>query len=117
MTDRINVHGVTSDNATLLLAAAEELGMDASVVRTTTTGYFTVPAEVAAKAGFDENGMPKSRAAKQAEQDAREAQEEQERAEREAIEALQGQNSGDSDAPAKPAAKRAAAKKTAASKE
>lgn len=42
------------DTATLLLAAAEELEMDASVVRTNSIeSAFVVPEEVAKKAGVD----------------------------------------------------------------
>jgi hypothetical protein len=53
-TDKIvEVHGLTSDNATLLLAAAEELDLDQSVVATTSQGYFLVPEAVAKKAGLD----------------------------------------------------------------
>ena len=39
-----------SETATLLLAAAEDLGLDPAVVRTTSTGEFVVPSEVASKA-------------------------------------------------------------------
>ena len=39
----------SADNATLLLAAAEDLGLDAEVVRTT-AGSFVVPQEVHDKA-------------------------------------------------------------------
>ena len=46
------VYGLTSDNAVLLLEAAENLGLDASTVRTSSEGYFTVPQEVADKAGL-----------------------------------------------------------------
>lgn len=66
MSDTISVAGLTGDNAVLLLAAAEELGLDASVVQTTSYGHFNVPAEVADKAGFDKDGNPKSKAAKEA---------------------------------------------------
>lgn len=45
-------YGKGGDNATLLLAAAEELKMEPSVVRTTMHG-FEVPEEVAKKAGLD----------------------------------------------------------------
>jgi hypothetical protein len=45
-------YGKGGDNATLLLAAAEELEMEPSVVRTTMHG-FEVPEEVASKAGLD----------------------------------------------------------------
>lgn len=44
--------GLTQDNAILLLAAAEELELDAGVVRTTGKG-FVAPEEVVAKAGLD----------------------------------------------------------------
>jgi hypothetical protein len=53
MTDKIvRVEGLTSDNATLLLAAAAELELDPSVVATTTDNVFLVPEEVAKKAGL-----------------------------------------------------------------
>lgn len=45
-------YGKGAENATLLLAAAEEMDMDPSVVRTTSYG-FEVPEEVAKKAGVD----------------------------------------------------------------
>lgn len=41
------------DTAVLLLAAAEEKGLDASVVQYGSSGYFTVPEEVASAAGVD----------------------------------------------------------------
>lgn len=41
----VTVHEMTRDNAILLLAAAEKLGLHASVVRTTDEG-FTVPEDV-----------------------------------------------------------------------
>lgn len=46
------VGGLSSDNAVLLLAAAEELGLDQSVVRTSTDGEggFYAPPEVVKKA-------------------------------------------------------------------
>lgn len=54
MTDNIvKVEGLTAENAVLLLAAAEELDLDPSVVQTTTDNVFLVPAEVAEKAGLD----------------------------------------------------------------
>lgn len=60
--------GKASDNATLLLSAAEELDLDQSVVRTT-SGAFVVPKEVADKAGVDYDSgedaeQPKKKAAK-----------------------------------------------------
>jgi len=45
MTD-VHIEGRGRDKAVLLLAAAEDLGLDASVVRTTTNGYL-VPEEIA----------------------------------------------------------------------
>jgi DNA topoisomerase-1 len=48
----VEVEGRGRDKAVLLLAAAEDLGLDASVVRTSTNGYL-VPEEVA-KAAFEE---------------------------------------------------------------
>ena len=73
----IEIKGQSTENAVLLLAAAEELGLDAGVVRTDSNNRFHVPAEVAEKAGFDENGVPKSKAAKKAEEDAAEREMEQ----------------------------------------
>lgn len=49
MSDNVTVEGLTSDNATLLLAAAEELGLEPEVVRTSEDG-FVVPQEVHDKA-------------------------------------------------------------------
>jgi hypothetical protein len=46
------------ETATLLLAAAEELDLDQSVVRTT-EGAFSVPPEVADKAGLGESDESK----------------------------------------------------------
>ena len=48
-TARVEISG---DNATLLLAAAEELNLEASVVKVE-NNQFVVPAEVAEKAGVD----------------------------------------------------------------
>jgi hypothetical protein len=59
------------ETATLLLAAAEELDQDQGVVRTV-EGAFQVPADVAEKAGFDEEGKPKKGAAKKAAKKAQE---------------------------------------------
>lgn len=49
-----------SATATLLLAAADDLGLQRDVVRTTSDRVFKVPAEVATKAGLDtvEDGEP-----------------------------------------------------------
>ena len=63
--ENVEVKGRTSDNATLLLAAAEELNLPAGVVETTGSG-FRVPVEVAKKAGLDNNDDDKPRAAKKA---------------------------------------------------
>jgi hypothetical protein len=63
--DQITVPGQSHDNAVLLLEAAQQLDLDPSVVRTT-EGGFLVPKEVADKAGFDENGKPTGKAAKEA---------------------------------------------------
>lgn len=49
MSDTVKV-AVSTDNAVLLLAAAEALGRDPSVVVTTSNGWFEVPADLAAKA-------------------------------------------------------------------
>lgn len=57
---------VTRDNAVLLLAAAEELGLEPGVVLTYDSG-FGAPDEVLEKAGFDvDSGLPKSKDAKDA---------------------------------------------------
>lgn len=45
---------INHDNAVLLLAAAQELGLDPSVVATTSDGTFNVPQEVVDKAGLGE---------------------------------------------------------------
>lgn len=71
MSDNVYISGQNAENATLLLAAAEELGQEPFVVATV-DGGFNVPQEVAEKAGFDNYGRPKSRAAKQAEKAAEE---------------------------------------------
>jgi hypothetical protein len=53
MSETVKVpYGKGGDNATLLLAAAEELDMEPGVVRTSLHG-FEVPKEVADKAGLD----------------------------------------------------------------
>lgn len=62
----VTVPGLSHDNAVLLLEAAQSLDLDPGVVRTNGTGGFEVPAEVAKKAGFDEEGKPSSKAAKEA---------------------------------------------------
>jgi hypothetical protein len=54
---------INSDNAILLLAAAQELGLDPGVVATTSDGVFSVPQEVVEKAGL---GKSKRTAAKKA---------------------------------------------------
>jgi topoisomerase IA-like protein len=61
----VEIEGRSRDQAILLLAAAEDLGLDASVVRTTTTGYL-VPEEVAkqAESGSKEKAPAKKAAAK-----------------------------------------------------
>jgi hypothetical protein len=43
---------INSDNAILLLAAAEELGENPEVVETTSNGYFRVPQNVVDRAGL-----------------------------------------------------------------
>jgi hypothetical protein len=48
--EKVQVDGLTQDNAILLLEAAEKLDLDASVVETTSDGHFLVPKEVADKA-------------------------------------------------------------------
>ena len=62
----VTVPGLSHDNAVLLLEAAQSLELDPGVVRTNGLGQFEVPAEVAKKAGFDEEGKPTSKAAKEA---------------------------------------------------
>lgn len=62
----VTVPGLSHDNAVLLLEAAQSLNLDPGVVRTNGLGQFEVPAEVAKKAGFDEEGKPSSKAAKDA---------------------------------------------------
>lgn len=52
-----------SETATLLLAAAEELDLDANVVGTSDNGIFRVPQEVADQAGFGEEKAPAKKAA------------------------------------------------------
>jgi topoisomerase IA-like protein len=47
----VEIKGRSRDNAILLLAAATDLDLPASVVRTTTNGYL-VPEEIAKKAGL-----------------------------------------------------------------
>lgn len=80
-----------SDTATLLLAAAEEKGLEASVVRTDSFGRaFIVPDEVADAAGVDTLEEPKA-----------------------TEESTSGEDEGDE----KPKAAKRAAKKTTASKE
>jgi len=71
--DQITVPGQTHDNAVLLLEAAQALDLPAGVVLTV-EGGFSVPSEVAEKAGFDEEGQPKSKAAKAAAEDEPEAE-------------------------------------------
>lgn len=64
MAEYVEVEGVNEENAILLLAAAEELKLDPSVVRTTGEGYFLVPQEVADKAFPPKKGAAKKAAAK-----------------------------------------------------
>lgn len=54
---------ITSDNAVLLLAAAQELGLDPGVVATTGDGVFSVPQEVVDKAGLGEKKRPAAKKA------------------------------------------------------
>lgn len=55
--------GLTQDTATLLLAAAQELGLDASVVVADPgRGGFTAPTEVVAKATSGQEGESSPRA-------------------------------------------------------
>lgn len=49
---------INHDNAVLLLAAAQELGVDASVVETTSEGTFRVPQQVVDKAGLGGKKAP-----------------------------------------------------------
>lgn len=64
----VTIKGQSRDSAILLLEAAHKLDLPAGVVRTV-EGGFRVPAEVAEKAGFDENGEPVKKAAKAAKQE------------------------------------------------
>lgn len=59
MSDKVRVNGLTAENATLLLAAAEELSQPANVVQTQSDGYFLAPKDVAKKAGvkFEEDEL------------------------------------------------------------
>lgn len=118
MSETQNVYGVNESNAILLLEAAQKLDLDPAVVATTTSGYFTVPAEVAAKAGFDENGLPTKADAKKAakvegekEAEAQAAREADEQQAKDAAETLQKE----ADARAK-ATKATTAKSTTAKK-
>lgn len=61
----VEIEGRSRDTAVLLLAAAEDLGLDPSVVRTTTNGY-VVPEEVAKKADGGDKAPAKKAAAKKA---------------------------------------------------
>lgn len=62
--DKVKVPGLTEDNAVLLLAAAEELGLDHRVVAVSPSeGAFVVPSEVADKAGIG-SAKPRKSAAK-----------------------------------------------------
>ncbi len=72
--DQITVPGQTHDNAVLLLEAAQALELPPGVVLTV-EGGFSVPSEVAEKAGFDEEGQPKSKAAKEAAKEAEQPEE------------------------------------------
>lgn len=51
MSETTKVNGLSADNATLLLAAAEDLGLNPSVV-TVSSGQFIAPTEVVKKAGL-----------------------------------------------------------------
>jgi hypothetical protein len=55
--DDVEVEGQTSDNATILLEAAEKLGLDPGVVRTT-DGGFVVPKDVFKKANWPKGQKP-----------------------------------------------------------
>lgn len=60
------IQGLTAENAILLLAAAEELGLDASVVATdSSSGSFVVPDEVADKAFPPKKAAAKKSASKE----------------------------------------------------
>lgn len=65
MSEKVYIKGQNHDTAVLLLAAAEELDQNVSLVRTV-DGGFSVPADIADKAGFDADGNPKKAAAKKA---------------------------------------------------
>lgn len=65
--DKINDEvEINTENAVLLLAAAEELELDPGVVETTSGGTFRVPQEVVDKAGLGEKPPAKKAAAKKA---------------------------------------------------
>lgn len=108
MTDvDINYSANNQETATLLLAAAEDLGLDQAVVRTA-EGKFVVPQEVADKAfGKGKTEAPDT-AEVQAEADAK-AEEE---ANRTAPSAEEDRNGYDSKPVKKAAAKKSAAKKS-----
>ena len=111
MSDEVEVafSANNQETAVLLLAAAEDLGLDPSVVRTS-EGAFIVPQEVSDKAfGKGKTEAPDT-AKVQAEADAQRAEEEG----RAAPSAENGEVKGYEQK--KPAAKKAAAKKSAAKK-
>lgn len=104
---RVAFSANNQETATLLLAAAEDLDLDASVVRTE-EGNFVVPEEVSDKAF----GKGKTEAANTAK-----VQKEADAAAEEAAARTAPSNEVDKDGyDAKPAAKKAAAKKSAAKK-
>jgi hypothetical protein len=64
--ETVVIEGRSRDNATLLIAAAREIGVDETLIRTTTSGYI-VPKEVAEVAFPDkaeDKPAPRKRAAK-----------------------------------------------------
>lgn len=65
MSDKVEVPfgDSATDTAVLLLAAAEELELDATVVETTSFSSFMVPEEVAKKASEPEKKAPAKKAA------------------------------------------------------
>lgn len=64
----VEVEGLTSDNATLLLAAAAELGLSSDVVATTSRDVFLVPESVAKKSGLVKPAAKKAAASKNKEE-------------------------------------------------
>lgn len=60
--ETVEIKGRSRDNATLLIAAARKIGVDETLIRTTTSGY-VVPKEVAEEAFPTEKKAPAKKAA------------------------------------------------------